>query len=368
MTALQTPSRRPVWAVIGGGNGGQSLAGHLALMGFGVRLYDIVPETVATIARQGGIRLSGLVQGMGAPVAATENIGEALEGADIVAVVAPATAHRAIARACAPFLQDGQLLFIHPGATGGALEFHQVLLAAGCRAAVTLAESNSLLYACRSPRPGEAHIFGIKKELMVAALPAKASDAAVDRLNTAFPQIYAGRNVLETSLGNPNAVMHPAPTLLNTSLIESGRPWLYYYDGITPSVGAFVEALDAERVALGTCFGLQLTPIRQWYAQAYNACGATLSEAVRNNPAYAGVAGQRTLETRYLLEDIPMGLVPMIALARTAGVSVTRMELIVRLAENLIDRDLTTDGRTLAQLGLAGMDVDRILRRVTTGS
>ena len=31
-----------------------------------------------------------------------------------------------------------------------------------------------------------------------------------------------------------NAMMHPAPTLLNTSLIESGRDWLYYRDGITP--------------------------------------------------------------------------------------------------------------------------------------
>ena len=50
-------SRNTVWAVIGGGNGGQSMAGHLALMGYRVRLYDIFAETIEAIDRQGGIEM-----------------------------------------------------------------------------------------------------------------------------------------------------------------------------------------------------------------------------------------------------------------------------------------------------------------------
>jgi len=53
------------WAVIGGGNGGQSLSGHLSHMGFAVRLYDIFAETIATIQSQGGIQLNGAVKGFG---------------------------------------------------------------------------------------------------------------------------------------------------------------------------------------------------------------------------------------------------------------------------------------------------------------
>jgi opine dehydrogenase len=209
------------WAVIGGGNGGQSLSGHLSLMGFAVRLYDIFAETIGTIQSQGGIQLDGAVEGFGKIDLATTHMAEALDGADIVMVVAPAVAHRDIAKACAPYLTDGQLIFIHPGSTGGALEFSKVLADENCAAEITLAEANSLLYACRSSRPGQATILGIKNELMVAALPASETEGVLQKLNAAFPQMYPGKNVMETSLSNPNAMMHPGPTLLNTSLIES---------------------------------------------------------------------------------------------------------------------------------------------------
>ena len=34
------------WAILGGGNGGQAIAGHLSILGEKVRLYDVVPATV----------------------------------------------------------------------------------------------------------------------------------------------------------------------------------------------------------------------------------------------------------------------------------------------------------------------------------
>lgn len=359
--------KRFTWTIIGGGNGGQSLAGHLGLMGFAVRIYDIFPATIAAIQDQAGITVDGAVEGFGPVELATTHLDQAVAGADIVMVVTPATAHRSLAAECASLLADGQVLFIHPGATGGALEFIKILKQQGCTADITLAESNSLLYACRSSAPGRASIFGIKKQLRVAALPASRNTRVLAMLNTAFPQMSAARNVLETGLDNPNAMMHPAPTLLNTSQIESGRDWLYYWDGITASIGAFVEAMDKERLALGAAFGLQLTPILQFYRQAYGVRADTLSEAVKLNPAYEKVHGQKDLRTRYLLEDIPTGLVPMVSLGRALAVDVGRMETIIKLGEYILGEDLMTTGRTLEQLGLAGMTVPEILHFLETG-
>jgi opine dehydrogenase len=224
-----------------------------------------------------------------------------------------------------------------------------------------------LLYACRSQQPGVTTIFAVKKELMVAALPATETGRIVELLNAAFPQMYAGSNVMETSLSNPNAMMHPAPTLLNTSLIESQSEWLYYWDGITPTIGAFVEAMDAERLAVARAFGLKMPSTLEWYKLAYGADADTLFEAVKKNMAYAEVKGQNTLCTRYLLEDIPMGLVPMVSLGKMLGVDVPRMETVVNLAELLIGRDLRSSGRTLENLGLAGMSVDQIRAFLETG-
>jgi opine dehydrogenase len=231
-----------------------------------------------------------------------------------------------------------------------------------------VAESNSLLYACRCQEPGVTTIFAVKKELMVAALPATATGQIVELLNSAFPQIYAGSNVMETSLSNPNAMMHPAPTLLNTSLVESEIDWLYYWNGITPSIGAFVEAMDEERLAVARAFGLKMPSILQWYREAYGVEAETLSEAVKKNMAYAEVKGQKTLLTRYLLEDIPMGLVPMVYLGKMLGLDVERMETVVKLGEMLTNMNLTTSGRTLKNLGLSGMSVPQIKLYLETGA
>jgi len=356
------------WVVIGGGNGGQSLAGHLGLMGYPVRMVDVVPETVAAIQAQGGIALEGQIRGFGRVECATLNPAEAIPGAGIIVVVTPANAHRDVARSCAPFLSDGQVVFIHPGATGGALEFRKVLHEEGCLARVVILESDSLLYACRSPHPGRASILGVKKDLLVAALPAVEAARPLRMLQAVFPQIRAGRNVLETSLGNPNAMVHPAPTLLNTSLIESGRDWLYYWDGMTPAIGAFVETMDRERLAVAEALGLRLPSIREWYRLAYGAEGATLVEAVRNNRAYAKISGQKSLRTRYLWEDIPMGLLPMVSIGKMIGVDVPRMEIILNLAQFLTGEDFASTGRTAERLGLAGMSATQITAYVETGA
>lgn len=356
------------WTIIGGGNGGQSLAGHLSLMGFPVRLYDIFPETVAAISDQGGIYVKGAVDGFGKLELATTDLAKALDGAEVVMVVAPATAHKAIAGNCAPLLADGQIVILHPGATCGALEFRQVLDEKGCTAEVTLAETNTLIYACRSPKPGHANILGIKQDLVLASIPAKENAKVVGIFQEAFPQVIAGKNVLQPSLGNANAIVHPGPSLLNTSLIESKHEWSYYYDGITPSIGAFVEKLDLERLALAQAYGIDMLSILDWYRIAYGVDKPTLTEAVRSNPAYDGIAGQKSLKTRYITEDIPTGLVPMIELGRLIGVPTPRMELVAKLGEYLLEEDFFTTGRTLKNLGLEGMSAKDFQQYLETGN
>jgi opine dehydrogenase len=78
------------WSVIGGGNGGQSLSAHLALLGFPVRLYDIFEDTIESIRKRGGIEVSGAVTGFGKIELATTDIATAINGADIIMIVAPA--------------------------------------------------------------------------------------------------------------------------------------------------------------------------------------------------------------------------------------------------------------------------------------
>ncbi len=363
----QPKPKKTCWAVIGGGNGGHATAGHLGIMGFPVRLYDIVEETVDKLNEQGGIEVEGHVKGFGKLEFATTDIKKALDGADIVMVVAPALAHRAIASNMAGHLKDGQIVFIHPGSTGGALEFKKVFEDEGCTADVVVCEAMSLIFAARLAEAGRVKILGKKGELMVAAIPSRKTDYVLERIKEAFPMMYAGKNVLHTSLENLNPVVHPGPSILNTSMIESGRDWKYYWDGITPTIGDFALQIDKERREVGKVFGLELKSIMEWYILEYSAEGKNLTEAVRNTKAYEGISGPDRVDTRFLLEDIPMGLLPMVELGRLGKVDTERMDTVISMGGFLLKKNLREDGRNLKRLGLDGMSVEEINLYLETG-
>ena len=79
------------WAIIGGGNGGQTIAGHLSILGEEVRLFDVVPETVEAINEKGAITLHHAVEGVGKIQFATTDMEKAVTGADVVMMVLPST-------------------------------------------------------------------------------------------------------------------------------------------------------------------------------------------------------------------------------------------------------------------------------------
>ena len=360
-------NKKVKWAIIGGGNGGQAMAGHVALKGFDVKIYDVCEETCSIISDKGGIDVTGAVEGFGKVDMASTDMSKVLEGADIAVVVLPSLYHASIAKKCAPFLKDGQVVVLHPGASCGALEFKRVLEEEGCKADVAVAEANTLLYACRAATPGNAHIFGTKNFVTVAALPATENKKVLELLNSAFPEFIEAKNVIQTSLENLNAIMHPAPSILNVARIESGIDWQYYYDGFTPSIGGFVEEIDKERIEIGKVYGLDLMPITDWYRKTYDAKGDTLSELVQSTRAYDGIKGQKTLKTRYLLEDVPNSLKAIASLGKKAGVSVEKMDLVVRLCEIMLEGDISTEGRTVENLGIDKLSTEDIISYVELG-
>jgi opine dehydrogenase len=347
------------------------MAAHLALMGFSVRLYNRTIERVAAIKVRGGIDLDsypGGPRGFGRMDLITSVVGEALADADVMMVVVPSTAHADIALAAAPHLRDGQIVVLNPGRTGGVLEFTRVLRTAGCRADVTVAEAETLVYASRSEGPAQARIFRIKEAVPLAALPSSRNGEVLATLATAFPQFIDGANVLQTSLNNMGAIFHPGLAILNSARIEStAGEFEFYIDGTTPSVAKVLEALDRERVTVASSLGIRARTAMEWLDMAYNAKGASLHEAIHNQPGYYGITAPRTLQHRYITEDVPMSLVPIAALGQRYGVSVRGMDSIIRLACIMHQTDYWRRGRTLDKLGIEQLSVTELLRYVKDG-
>jgi opine dehydrogenase len=359
------------YTVIGAGHGGKAMAAHLALMGVKVTLYNRTPEHVTYIIARGGIELENAddgPHGFAQLVMATSDMEEALRKAQIIMVVVPSSAHADVAKHMSPFLQDGQIVILHPGRTCGAIEFKKALSDEGCLADVVVAEAETFIYASRSDGPAQAHIFRIKEAVPLAALPATRTQLVLDAIEPAYPQFIDGGNVLNTGMNNMGAIFHPALTLLNAGWIESTNgDYQFYIDGVTPSVGRVLEALDRERVTVGSALGLRARTGLEWLKMAYDTSGQDLNEAIHNQPGYYGIKAPSTLNHRYIFEDVPMSLVPIASLGERFGVSVRGMESIIRLACIIHRTDYKRRGRTVDKLGIARLTVSELTRYVNEG-
>jgi opine dehydrogenase len=352
-------------SVIGAGNGGQAIAGYLAMCNYDVALYDIVEEKIHELQRLGGIRLTGRIQGFGKINLITTNISEAVDGADIIMVTTIANAHKAVAQSIAPLLVDGQVIVLNPGRTCGALVFKQALLESGCKARFYLAEAQTLVYACRIIENGTVNIIGVKDEVLLSALPSADTDYILSKVSPLYPSFMKTTNVLRTSLENIGAMFHPCVLLFNAATIERNEVFWFYRD-MTDQVASFIERFDAERLAVGKAYGIDLLGVNDWIKFAYKDTeGDTLCERMRNNPAYYDIKSPSTIFTRQLTEDIPTGVLPIMELGQAAGVDTPLLKSMINICEALLGQDLHTHGRNLQNLGLAGKSKQEILNYIT---
>jgi len=359
------------FTVIGAGNGGKTMAAHLAIMEQDVTLFNRTFDHIEVIARRGGIDLEsppGGPHGFGTLKNVTDDIQEALADAEVIMVVVPSSGHADIARLISPHLKDGQIVILHPGRTCGTIEFREVLNRTGCQAEIILAEAETFIYACRSDGPSQARIFRIKEAVPLAALPATDTSKALAALEHVYPQFIDGVNVLQTGLNNMGAVFHPALAILNAARIESTHGnFQFYIEGVTPSVARVLEVVDRERVTVASSLGIRARTSIEWLRLAYNVQGDTLYEAIQNQTGYYGINAPSTLKHRYISEDVPMSLVPIAALGKRYGVSVNGIDAIIRLGCILHSTDYWRKGRTLEKLGIKNLSVTELTRYVNEG-
>jgi opine dehydrogenase len=358
-------------AVLGAGHGGRAMAADLAARGFRIRLFNRTPDHIEAIQARGGIelKLDDEEYLFGPLEMASHDMGTVIRGCKLLMVVVPASGHADIARAAAPHLEDGQIIVLHPGRTGGALEFRYVLKKCGCPADVIIAEASTLLFASRATGPAEARIFRRKNTVPLAALPATRTEDVLELLQELYPQFVAAPNVLHTSLNNMGAVFHPVIALLNAGWIERTKgDFQFYVDGVTESTAHMLEVIDRERVTIAACLGVRAQTALEWLASAYSATGDNLYEAMHDNPGYTGIMAPRSLRHRYIFEDVPFSLVPLAELGRRFGVNVWAIDSMIRLSCVLHRTDYFYRGRTLERMGLIGLQISEINALVKTGT
>ena len=360
--------KKPV-AVIGAGNGGTAISAYLASIGVPVNLCDLFPQYLEDIERNGGIDLTldGKTSHQSLRILTTD-VPLAIMDAKLIMVVTPSFTHKMIAKAAASALKDDQIVVLNPGRTGGALEFLNTIREEGCKARIIVAETQTLIYSCRRTGGAAVEIYGTKKEVDLGAFPARRIQEVLDVLNPYYPQFKPAKNCLQTSLANIGALFHPTPVLLNVGRVENDKNgFLYYWDGITPSVAKLIHDIDLERQAVARAYGTEVISAEEWLKLSYETDGADLYELIHHNQAYADIKAPGSIDARYFTEDVPMSLVPISELGHIAGVPVPNMDAVIQLTSTVSGRDFRKEGRNAANLGIEGMSRDQVAHYFETG-
>ncbi len=351
--------------VLGAGAGGTAVAFDCASHGHEVRLFDFeqFPDNIAAIAESGAIEAKGDIEGRAAIAYSGHDIDEALVGAELIYAVGPAYSTEPFGKAVAGKLRAGQTVVVTPGSCGGALAFKH---AAGLDDdTIKLAETSTLHYAVRLTAPGHIRVFlKLKAGNLLAGLPNASTQGILDLIADVYPGMEPASSVLQTSLQNANPIIHPAVTLSNAARIEmTGGDFLFYEEGVSDSVGRLIEALDAERIAIGRRLGLTILPdpdmgMRQGYMLANN-----YGEAYRKAPGFLGIGAQPRLDHRYLHEDVGYGLVFMSELGRQVGVETPGIDAVIQTASIVMARDYRAEAlRTPGSLGVADLSAEALGR------
>jgi opine dehydrogenase len=361
-------------AILGAGHGGFAAAADLTQRGYEVRLHARNAERFAALRARGGIEARGIVQGLVPIALTTTDVAEAVRGADLIMLVVPSVVHEPYARALAPLIDGSQPIFLNPGHTGGGLHFLRELRKTGYRGPVKTCETVSLTYVTRMEGPATVGVYSYIKQLGFGALPGKHTDELYELVKPLYPEIRKATSVIETALGNMNAVFHPPGMVLNAGWIEhTGGDFLFYKDGVTEAVGRATAAVDAERVAIAGALGVpHVTFLEAFFNAGLTTKAARdsgdISRACKESAPNATIKSPSSLDHRYLHEDVGYGLVPMAALGRLAGVPTPTIDAFVHLAGLLVGADYARDGLTLEKLGLAGKTPGELMRFVSEGA
>jgi len=344
------------------------MTADLTLAGFEVNLFELPAfrENIRPCVERGGIQIAGAARvGFAKPVTMTTDIREALDSVDLIMVTVPAFGHEAFVRKFAPHLSDDQTVIFNTGYFA-ALRFRKILRSRAKR--VLIAENMILPYTCRLVGPASVQVDGKKKQMHVAALPATETERAVHILNAAYPEVKPAVNVLKTSLDNLNIVSHPAVTILNKALVERADPVrLPVTEGVTPSVGRVMEALDEERAEVGKTLGVKVSRVKETLEMwGYRTRGDTIYENYQNCEPFRTYSWTYTKGShQYLREDLSYGLVPVASLGHLVGVPTPTIDAVIQFFSIIDGVDYETEGITCEKMGLANLTSSQVQELVS---
>lgn len=348
-------------SVLGAGAIGKAYAAYLTARGHAVTIWSPSGRDLGRLSATGILTVTGLFEGA-FNVSVARDAARAAENAELLVVAVPANGHAAVIDAIVPHLKQSQTIIVSAELSMSALVLSESIRARGLDIPV-IAWATTVVTG-KSTGSDSVDVSLLRKRLDVSAVPASATTAAAalcaDVFGVAFDPCA---NLLAITFSNLNPPAHMAIALCNFTRMEKGEDWSSY-GGITDGVGHLLEDLDSERLALARAFGLEVRSIFDHYVHSFGVergpVGRMAQTVAEERPH---VRGPKSLDTRFVTEDVPFGLFPLIELGTLAGVRMPLHASGVHLFSALYRSDFRSND-LIEKLNLKDHTMVSLLKRV----
>ena len=351
--------------IAGAGSVAMGTAALLHINGHEPMLWS--PSGASTAGLADGVELSasGAVDAAFRPRLAHDARGLVRDN-DVLLLALPAYGHKAVMDAIAPHVRSTQHIIISSHASLGAVYFAQLLDRHGIEAPITAWGTTAVT--ARRQSGTEVRINTVRRRIDLCTVPERRSKEGLAICQRLFGNRFQSRDgLLAISLSNLNPQNHMGIALGNMTRMERGETWSQGRN-VTPNVGRLLEQLDRERLAIASALDLEVRTIFEHFHLSYHVPVASISEMNQQMHARgSGGIGPATAHRRYVIEDVPYGLVVTVTLGKLAQRPATLHDAGTRIFSAMYGRDFMVENELLNALDLQRNDIRDLQRAARTG-
>jgi len=354
-------------AVIGAGNGGYAMAGDLASRGYKIKFYEHpnFKDNFTNMLKNKKITvIEGEEQKTVDITTVTTDIKEALDGVNIVNLVVPSTIQRCFFKEIVKGISKGQIVVIWAGRFGS-VEFLSFLKENHIDLDFIITETDTLPYGARMIGPQKVNILYRSLRLYVSSIPTDKKEVTQQLLGEMFEGVKVIENVLAVAFSNPALLVYGVGALLNVARIQHTNGNFYLFEeGITDAVAEVMHKAYSEITAVAIFLGFKIPVYLREDFDGPTSLEGICFKSPKGNQDFKKMNGPRSINGRYMMENIGDALVPITELGKIVGIDTPVLDSIITLGSIVCKVNFRKEGRNLAKLGLAGINQKEIINKI----
>lgn len=345
-------------AILGAGNAGCAVAADLTLHGHQVTLIKTShamhdDNYLYLVENNGKMTLNEFGKVRTAHINKVTRDLSLIQESEIVIIYIQTNYHEQLIEKIKPYLCDNQILLINPGYLSTAYVLKHCY-----DKKLIIAEAESSFIDGRIMEPGLFRVGFRNVRNPIGIYPSFRKEEAIAKLDQLNERLVYLNSVVEAALHNPNLIVHTVGSVMSIPRIEFSKgDFCMYHEAYTrsnPRTWMILDALDNEKMNILEKLGFSRVP----YVEACKYRNS-LDDSMDAKEVFLNYAemptrakGPTDVDSRYISEDVPQGLVMLEALGKALGIVTPICTSLIEIASAALGRNLRSEGRTPEKLGV----------------